>query len=148
MLEICQFRPEEIDEAIEGMDGLQQILEPVLRRSVINGNGTEQDVRQFQRHVMLAKHALIAMGDFLERRMGPDQPDSAEPPAEQILQVLESYLDSVRRTCRSMRRLNQERNSWEPLRLIGEYERRESALQAAIRIVQQKAGGEAGNGAK
>ena len=70
MLEICQFRPEEITEAIEGMDGLQEILVPVLRRSVINGNGTEQDIQQFQRHVMLAKHALIAMAGFLEDQMG------------------------------------------------------------------------------
>lgn len=89
MLEICQFRPEEIDEAIEGMDGLQQILEPVLRRSVINGNGTEQDVRQFQRHVMLAKHALIAMGDFLEGQMGQASDiDHFREPTKMIDQVL------------------------------------------------------------
>ena len=70
MLEICQFHPEEIGEAIEGMDGLQEILMPVLRNAVGNGNGTEQDIQQFQRHVMLAKHALIAMAGFLEDQMG------------------------------------------------------------------------------
>lgn len=70
MLEICQFRPEEIYEAIEGMDGLQEILVPVLRKAMGNGNGTEQDIQQFIRHVMLAKHALCAMGDLLEERMG------------------------------------------------------------------------------
>ena len=70
MLEICQFRPEEVGEAIDGMDGLQEILVPVLRKAVGNGNGTEQDIQQFQRHVMLAKHALAAMGALLEERMG------------------------------------------------------------------------------
>ena len=69
MIEICQFQPDEIDEAIEGMDGLQEILVPILRRASRNGNGTEQDIKQFQRHVMLAKHALGAMGDLLEERM-------------------------------------------------------------------------------
>lgn len=72
MLEICQFRPEEIDEAIEGMDGLQEILVPVLRKAMGNGNGTEQDIQQFQRHVMLAKHALVAMGGVLEDQMGQE----------------------------------------------------------------------------
>lgn len=70
MLEICQFRPEEIGEAIEGMDGLQQVVVPVLRRAMMNGRGTEEDVQQFLRHIMLAKHALIAMGDFLQKQMG------------------------------------------------------------------------------
>lgn len=70
MLEICKFSPSEIDEAIEGLDGLQQIIEPILR--TVNHDGlAEQAVEQFKRHIMLAKHALIAMGDFLEGTMKP-----------------------------------------------------------------------------
>lgn len=65
MLEICQFKPEEINEAIEGMDELQQIIVPVLRSIEYDGK-QEQGIQQFQRHIMLAKHALIAMGDHLE----------------------------------------------------------------------------------
>lgn len=84
MLEICQFRPEEIDEAIEGMEGLQEILVPVLRKAVGNGNGTEQDIQQFQRHVMLAKHALGALGALLEERMG----EKADEPVQNQLPVL------------------------------------------------------------
>ena len=68
MLELCEFKPEEIDEAIGGLDGLQEIIVPFLRK--VNGDGMgEQDAQQFQRHIMLAKHALIAMGDFLEKQM-------------------------------------------------------------------------------
>ena len=68
MTEIVKFRPEEIDEAIEGLDGLRDIIAPLLRR--INGDGMgEQDAQQFIRQLTLAKHALIAMGDFLEEKM-------------------------------------------------------------------------------
>ena len=84
MLEICQFQPEEIGEAIEGMDGLQEILVPILRKAMGNGNGTEQDVQQFQRHVMLAKHALAAMGGFLEGRLG----EKDDEPVQNQLPVL------------------------------------------------------------
>lgn len=68
MTEIVKFRPEEINEAIEGLDGLRDIIAPLLRR--INGDGLgEQDAQQFIRQLTLAKHALIAMGDFLEEKM-------------------------------------------------------------------------------
>lgn len=68
MLEIAAFKPEEIDEAIEGLDGLQSIIVPMLRKANYEGMA-EQDIQQFQRHIILAKHALIAMGDFLESKM-------------------------------------------------------------------------------
>lgn len=68
MLEICEFKPEEIDEAIDGLDGLQKIIVPMLRQANYEGMA-EQDIQQFQRHIILAKHALIAMGDYLEGKM-------------------------------------------------------------------------------
>lgn len=68
MIEICKFKPTEIDEAIDGLDGLQKIIVPFLRRENHENMG-EQDVQQFQRHIMLAKHALIAMGNLLESEM-------------------------------------------------------------------------------
>ena len=67
MIEICEFKPEEIDEAIEGLDGLQKIIVPILMRS---SSTPEQDAQQFVRHIMLAKHALVAMGAYLEVKMG------------------------------------------------------------------------------
>lgn len=68
MLEICRFKPEEIDEAIEGLDDLQDIIVPVLLK--INGdNMGEQDAETFKRHIILAKHALIMMGSALEAQM-------------------------------------------------------------------------------
>jgi NTP pyrophosphatase (non-canonical NTP hydrolase) len=67
-LEICQFKPEEIDEVIESLDGLQEIIVPFLTNQNYEGMG-ERDAEQFQRHIMLAKHALIAMGDLLEEKM-------------------------------------------------------------------------------
>lgn len=68
MIELCEFKPDEIDEAIDGLDALCEIIVPILRK--VNGDGMgEQDAQQFQRHIMLAKHALIAMGDFLEKKM-------------------------------------------------------------------------------
>lgn len=71
MIELAKFHPEELNEAIEGLDGLRDIIAPVLRR--INGDGMgEQDVQQFIRCLTLAKHALIAMGDFLEGKMAPE----------------------------------------------------------------------------
>ena len=64
-VEVVRFTPEEIDEAIEGLDGLQQIIVPILRKSNVDGMA-EQDIQQFKKHIMMAKHALIAMGKFLE----------------------------------------------------------------------------------
>lgn len=68
MIEITEFKPEEIDETIEALDTLRDIISPVLRS--IDGDGMgEQDVQDFVRHLTLAKHALIAMGDFLESKI-------------------------------------------------------------------------------
>ena len=64
-VEIVRFTPKEIDEAIEGLDGLQQIIVPILRKSNVDGMA-EQDIQQFKRHIMMAKHALIVMGQFIE----------------------------------------------------------------------------------
>ena len=64
-MEVVKFTPQEIDEAIEGLDGLQEVIIPLLRKANYQGMA-EQDIRQFKRHIMMAKHALIAMGKFLE----------------------------------------------------------------------------------
>ncbi len=85
MTEIVKFRPEEINEAIEGLDGLRDIIAPLLRR--INGDGLgEQDAQQFIRQLTLAKHALIAMGDFLEEKMS-SAPSNAPLTPEQLLEL-------------------------------------------------------------
>ena len=68
MLEICRFSPEEINETIERLDGLQGLIVPLLRAENHQGRG-KQDAKQFKRDIMLAKHALIAMGDMLEAKM-------------------------------------------------------------------------------
>lgn len=87
MTEIVKFHPEEIDEAIEALDGLRNIIAPVLRR--INGDGMgEQDAQQFIRHLTLAKHALIAMGGFLKTEMKMFQTSSNEPlTLEELLEM-------------------------------------------------------------
>ena len=69
MLEITQFQPEEIDEAIEAMDILRDIMGPFLRSVNADGMG-EEDVRQMVRHLTLAKHALILMGGYMEHMIG------------------------------------------------------------------------------
>ena len=71
MIEIAEFRPEEINEAITSMDGLRNMIAPVLRSINKDGMG-EQDVQQFVRHLTLAKHALIATGNLLEGQMVPN----------------------------------------------------------------------------
>lgn len=87
MIELAEFHPEEINEAIEGLDGLRDIIAPVLRR--INGDGMgEQDVQQFIRCLTLAKHALIAMGDFLEGKMATE-PLSGPLTSEQLQEMIE-----------------------------------------------------------
>jgi len=42
-MEVVRFTPEEIDEAIEGMDGLQEIIVPLLRKINLEGMA-EQDI--------------------------------------------------------------------------------------------------------
>lgn len=97
MTEIVKFRPEEIDEAIEGLDGLRDIIAPLLRR--INGDGMgEQDAQQFIRQLTLAKHALITMGGFLEAEMKMVQAQSNDPLTEEQLREMEGepvYLSGV-----------------------------------------------------
>ena len=68
MLEIGKFTPGEIDAAIEGLDGLQGIIVPILQQENYE-NMADKDIQEFKRHIMLAKHALIAMGDYLEGKM-------------------------------------------------------------------------------
>lgn len=86
MIEIAEFRPEEIDEAIEGLDGLQGIIAPFLR-SVNKDGMAEQDVQQFVRHLTLAKHALIAMGDFLEGKMSEKKPPNTPLTLEELREM-------------------------------------------------------------
>ena len=69
MIEICEFHPEEIDETIEALDVFQQIIAPLLRSINYEEMG-EEDVQDFTRHITLAKHAMILVGDFLEAQMG------------------------------------------------------------------------------
>ena len=71
MLEIVAFKPEEIDEAIEGLDSLQQIIIPVLVNNTTPPMATIA-AEQFVRHITLAKHALVAMGDYLEQEFKRD----------------------------------------------------------------------------
>ena len=73
MLEICEFKPEEIDDAIDGLDGLQDIIVPLLLKTNHDSMG-EQDAETFKRHITLAKHALIMMGNFLEAQMRGGDP--------------------------------------------------------------------------
>lgn len=68
MLEIGKFTPSEIDAAIIGLDGLQGIIVPILQQENYK-NMADKDIQEFKRHIMLAKHALIAMGDYLEEKM-------------------------------------------------------------------------------
>ena len=51
------------------MDVLRDIMGPFLRSVNADGMG-EEDVRQMVRHLTLAKHALILMGDYIEKMMG------------------------------------------------------------------------------
>ena len=66
-IEICKFTAEEIDEALEGLDGLQKIIAPLLKKIDYEGKGDE-DAVQFRQCIKIAKHALIAMADFLEKK--------------------------------------------------------------------------------
>lgn len=86
MIEIAEFRPEDIDETIEGLDGLQSIIAPFLRSVNKDGMG-EQDVQQFVRHLTLAKHALIAMGDFLEGKMSEKVPPNTPLTLEELREM-------------------------------------------------------------
>lgn len=61
-IEVCKFTSDEIDEAIEGLDGLQRIIVPLLKKQ--SPDMAEKDIQQFKRHIMMAKHALITMGTF------------------------------------------------------------------------------------
>jgi len=67
-MEVARFTPEEIDEAIEGMDGLQEIIVPLLRKINLEGMA-EKDIQELKKHIMMAKHALIAMGEYMEGRL-------------------------------------------------------------------------------
>lgn len=65
MMEAVKFTPKEIDEAIEGLSGLQEIIVPLLRNANFEGM-SEEDIRMFKKHITMAKHALVAMAGFIE----------------------------------------------------------------------------------
>jgi hypothetical protein len=58
--EICAFSPEAIEEAIDGLDGLQSIIIPFLLDQNHEGLG-ESDAEECKKHLMMGKHALILM---------------------------------------------------------------------------------------
>ena len=64
-MEVVKFTSKEINEAIEGLSGLQEVIVPILKKTNFEGMG-EQDIRQFKKHITMAKHALIAMATFIE----------------------------------------------------------------------------------
>ncbi len=68
MFEIAEFERDDIDDAIGGLDALQDILVPFFKVQNFEGLG-EEDAQMFVRHVTLAKHALILMGCFVEQYM-------------------------------------------------------------------------------
>lgn len=59
--EILRFTQDDIEEAIVGLDGLQEIIVPFLLKQDHEGRGVE-DAEKFKQHIMLAKHALVLMG--------------------------------------------------------------------------------------
>lgn len=64
-MEIVKFTAKEIDEALEGLSGLQEIIVPMLKK--LNHEGmAEQDIQQFKKHIKMAKHALVAMAAYIE----------------------------------------------------------------------------------
>ena len=77
MIEITEFKTEEIDDTIEALDTLQGILVPFFKKMNFEGLG-EQDAQDFVRSITLAKHALIAMGDFLEKKMNIRKPTNGD----------------------------------------------------------------------
>jgi len=64
-MEVVKFTPQEINEAIEGLGALQEIIVPILKKNNFD-DMADQDIQQFKKHIMMAKHALIAMAQFLE----------------------------------------------------------------------------------
>ena len=60
MIEICAFEPDEIGEAIAGLNGLQDIIVPILK-DINYESKSENDALRFQRHIMMGKHALGLM---------------------------------------------------------------------------------------
>ena len=62
-MEVVRFTPEEIDEAIEGMDGLQEIIVPLLRKINLEGMA-EQDIQQFKKHIKACR-----LGQGQEKRL-------------------------------------------------------------------------------
>jgi hypothetical protein len=64
-IEVCKFTTEEIDEAVEGLDGLQQLIVPFLKSQNYENMG-EQDAKDCEKHLMMGKHALILLQEALD----------------------------------------------------------------------------------
>lgn len=66
MIEICKFTPEEIEEAVCGLDGLSRILPKQFMRLNVDGQGKE-DAEQVRKHLNMGKHALLLLADAMEK---------------------------------------------------------------------------------
>jgi hypothetical protein len=68
-IEVCKFTPEEIEEAVEGLSGLQELIVPWLKSQNYECMG-EQDAKDCEKHLMMGKHALALLLEALELQKG------------------------------------------------------------------------------
>lgn len=66
---ICKFNREEIDEAMDGLNGMRELIVPFFRVANLEGVG-EQDAKEFTRHIEIALCALAVMGTILDGDTG------------------------------------------------------------------------------
>lgn len=64
-IEICTFSDDEIEDAVEGLEGLQHLIVPWFKEQNFEDMG-EQDAEDCKKHLMMGKTALILMAEGMD----------------------------------------------------------------------------------
>lgn len=95
MIDICQFKTEDLETAIVALGELRNILVPFFRQNNLDGVG-EDDAKTFAGHVALAQHALVAMAGYMDFVLHSKDPKQLRGPGGMSFSEAMAYMQTSR----------------------------------------------------
>lgn len=95
MIDICQFKSEDIEDAIVALGELRDHLVPFFQRTNLDGMG-ETDAKAFTGHIALAQRALVAMAGFMDFVLHSKDPKQLHGPNGVSFSAAMSYMETSR----------------------------------------------------
>lgn len=95
MIDICQFKCEDLEAAIVALGELRDHLIPFFQRTNLDGLG-ESDAKEFTGHLALAQHALVAMEGYMDFVLHSKDPKRLHGPNGMPFSAAMAYMEASR----------------------------------------------------